>query len=79
MLLNALSPKSQDSADEEATEKTEKMQRGMVEYNAPALKAIDIAEAALYLASDDQSRYVTGHNLIVDGGLTASKNVIGLF
>ncbi|KAL9666577.1 hypothetical protein QQ045_000912 [Rhodiola kirilowii] len=49
MLLNALSPKSQDSADEEAAEKTEKMLRGMVEYNAPALKAIDIAEAAMYL------------------------------
>lgn len=32
--------------------------------------AEDIAEAFLYLASDAAS-YVTGHNLIVDGGLTA--------
>jgi NAD(P)-dependent dehydrogenase (short-subunit alcohol dehydrogenase family) len=33
-------------------------------------RAEDIAQAALYLASD-ASRLVTGHNLVVDGGLTA--------
>ncbi|MQL90182.1 hypothetical protein Taro_022768 [Colocasia esculenta] len=33
------------------------------------LKAEDIAEAVLYLASDD-ARYVSGHNLVVDGGIT---------
>ncbi|XP_008229671.1 PREDICTED: secoisolariciresinol dehydrogenase-like [Prunus mume] len=33
------------------------------------LKAEDIVEAALYLGSDE-SKYVSGHNLLVDGGFT---------
>ncbi|KAJ1378362.1 Short-chain dehydrogenase/reductase SDR [Sesbania bispinosa] len=33
----------------------------------------DIANAALYLASDD-AKYVSGHNLVVDGGFTSFKN-----
>jgi NAD(P)-dependent dehydrogenase (short-subunit alcohol dehydrogenase family) len=32
-------------------------------------KADSIGEAAFFLASDD-SYYITGHNLVVDGGLT---------
>ncbi|XP_022927567.1 secoisolariciresinol dehydrogenase-like isoform X4 [Cucurbita moschata] len=36
------------------------------------LRTEDIAEAALYLASD-ASRFVSGHNLIVDGGFTATN------
>ncbi|XP_050370363.1 borneol dehydrogenase, mitochondrial-like [Argentina anserina] len=33
------------------------------------LKAEDVAEAVLYLGSDE-SKYVSGHNLVIDGGYT---------
>ncbi|CAM0907267.1 unnamed protein product [Alopecurus aequalis] len=36
------------------------------------LRAEDVARAAVFLASDD-SRYITGHNLMVDGGFTVGK------
>lgn len=62
---------------EEEVEKIEKIMRDMANLKGPTLKASDIAEAALYLACDE-SRYVSGHNLVVDGGYTSSKNSIGL-
>ncbi|KAJ4799400.1 NAD(P)-binding Rossmann-fold superfamily protein [Rhynchospora pubera] len=42
------------------------------------LKADDVANAALYLASED-GRFISGHNLVLDGGLSAVNPSIGIF
>ncbi|KAG0626363.1 hypothetical protein M758_2G120700 [Ceratodon purpureus] len=48
--------------------------RNMSALKGVLLVAEDVARAALFLASDDAS-FISGHNLIVDGGFTASKAI----
>ncbi|CAL5027678.1 unnamed protein product [Urochloa decumbens] len=42
------------------------------------LKVPDIANAVLFLASDD-ARYISGHNLLIDGGFSVVNPSFGIF
>ncbi|TVU42674.1 hypothetical protein EJB05_09094, partial [Eragrostis curvula] len=72
MLVNAWRNQQQDEEEAFASqeENSEEVVRGLATLKGVTLRARDIAEAALFLASS--------HNLVVDGRATTSRNVIGL-
>lgn len=47
---------------------------GTSELKGAICEEVDVARAALFLASDE-AKFITGHNLVVDGGFTSFKSL----
>lgn len=75
MLINAWRKNDADNVEEEE-ERIEEFVSSLANLKGTTLKVRDIAEAALYLVSDE-AKYVSGHNLVVDGGVTTIYNCVG--
>lgn len=56
------------------TEQVAQIVNGIGELKGAKGEEMDVAQAAVYLASDE-SKYITGHNLVVDGGFTCYKDI----
>jgi NAD(P)-dependent dehydrogenase (short-subunit alcohol dehydrogenase family) len=70
-----LGPKSNDMSDEEAAQAVERLS-AVYDEQTPLKRAgtpDDIAYAAVYLAADE-SRHVSGENMVVDAGTSLGRN-----
>ncbi|KAL4605958.1 hypothetical protein ACB092_09G067700 [Castanea dentata] len=59
-------------------ETLENVMNSLANLKGVTLKAEDVANAALFLASDE-SRYVSGHNLLIDGGFSIVNPSFNMF
>ncbi|XP_035841184.1 secoisolariciresinol dehydrogenase isoform X2 [Helianthus annuus] len=78
--VNCLSPHfiRSGSAIKVTSDLPEKYSKVYSNLKGVALTEDDVAEAALFLASDE-ARYISGHNLVLDGGFTVINPAFGLF